>query len=272
MSILNQVQYIQDGIGHFPHLAESPIAHGFSWGPGSENMSYKYHEGDPTIITERSKVFLGSLGMNESCAVIVGSGKTPELVDINPESLATLNGGEAGRIVVAHSLFTTLRHQPLAIRPADCSTAVIHGLTGRGAPLVGIIHGSRSELDAGFSRIGVEHCKTHYGCEPENIHIGIVPSLKATRHKIGKEDVSRHVTNPTWSEHINYDDEGNAYLDGSGMAISQFMAAGIPSENIARYSVDTYDAAAAEEGFSHRYTTQHPGRRVGRFMVAVQID
>jgi copper oxidase (laccase) domain-containing protein len=272
VSALDEVQYVQDGIGHFPHLSGGPITHGFSWGPGSENMSFAYHEGDPDIIKERNRIFLGSLGMTDSHAVLVGSGKAPKLVDVNPDFIAALEDKDRNGVAVAHSLFTVLRHQPLAIRPADCSTAVVQGFTGEGVPLAGIIHGSRNELNAGFSRAGVEYCKAHYGCAPEDIRIGIVPSLRAERHRINREDVGRLVTVPAWDKHLTYDDEGNAYVDGAGMAISQFTAAGIPPENIAHYDVDTYASSATGEGFSHRYSTQHPGQRIGRFMVAVQIN
>jgi len=270
---LREVQYAAPGVGHFPLLsADGATSHGFTWGETSENMSYRQHDGDPDIIVQRNRQFLGARGMNASRVVIIEGCTEPQLIDVNPTYLSITPSSERGYFAPVYALFTKLRKQPLAIKPGDCSSVLLSGKTGDGEPLVGIIHATRGELSARLPIAAMQHIEKTYGCDPARTNIGLLPSISAENHAIWAEYIDDHIDDfEEWDGYLKYDEEGTAYLDAPGLGIKQFVEAGVRPENIELYDVDTYTAARKGEAFSHRYTT-HTGQRPGRFMTAIQIN
>jgi hypothetical protein len=280
VSVLDDIRYVEPGVGYFPLLGEAQSLHGFTWGPTSENMAYRLHDpdADPHDITRRNNDFLRSLGMmplNRAVVVealigVPGENKTP--VDITKTYLSNVSATERGIFDPSHLIFTTLPEQPLAIKPGDCSVSLVYGQTDRQEPVVGIIHASRNELAIKLPALAMRHLETEYGCDPSSLRIGVAPSLSKEHHVILAKDVAQHIPDMSiWSKHSSPDENGDIHLDVPGLLVAQFVDADVSPGNIQIYDVDTYDAAASGESFSHRFATMNQSNRVGRYMLAIQI-
>lgn len=270
----SEVHYLKTGIGFFPSFNNFPIKHGFSWGTDSPNMAYKWHKGDPNTITRFNNKFLNDLGMESlSHSVLMEAYANIDIVDVNNSFLSATKSTEKGRFTPTHIIFTTIPKIPIVLKTGDYTASLVYGITKEKQSLIGIIHSGRNELTAKIPQKGIEYMKNKYGCDPSTIQIGILPCLGVKNHFIKSEDISDRAKDlDAWNQHMDKDNQGNVFLDMQQSLLSQFVDAGILSNNIEIYKIDTYEAAIRGESFSHRFavTNQLPERN-GRFMISIQL-
>lgn len=277
-SVLTQIQYQKPNVGYCPSFVNLPILHGFSWGKDTPNMAYKWHQGDPSLVTERIEAFLHSLGMASLPQTLVIEAYTDpgkEIVDVTSEYLATATSTSHGIFTAADCVFTTLPQVPITIKPGDCTASLVYGLTREGLPLVGIIHAGRHDLESLLPQKTIQHLTDRYGCDPRELSIGIVPNLGVAHHIIQEEDIE-HVLGKrrkVWERYsIPNIADGSVHLDDTSFLKDQYLQSGISPAHIEIYDIDTYTSARLGESFSHRYATATNQPHLnGRFIVAIQL-
>jgi copper oxidase (laccase) domain-containing protein len=271
---LKDVQYLAPGIGILPSFAELPVRHGFTWGASSDNMAYKQHLGDPSIITQRNERAFQTLGMSPVREAVVMEDLVMVYCDITPAYLKSKQITERGIFTSAHAVFTTLPEVPLVVKPGDCTVSLIYGVSQDQEPVIGMIHSGRNELGSEIPTKAINHLQETYGCDPTNVKVGILPSLGVENHLIRAEDTEKVIGETTiWDNYMNTSPNGDIYLDGPKLLVSQLKKSGIPGRNIELYDIDTYDAAKQGQSFSHRYATDtQTSDRMGRFLIAIELE
>lgn len=274
-TLLREVRYQMPNIACFPSFLGLPIRHGFTWGRGSMNMSYKWHIGEPDVITRRVEGFLRALHMAPRCEAIVLEVDSADLiVDVTQLHGGPIASTDDGRLTGAQAVFTDLPGVPVTIKPGDCLATLVYGRSVTGSSVVGIIHTGRKELESHFAQRAVEHVTHVFRCHLRDLRIGILPGLGVDSHVIQARDMDTVVGNrESWQDYTYSADRGSTFrLDAPRFLRDQYLRAGVLPHHIEAYDIDTFKAAQAGETFSHRYAlaTRQPERN-GRLMVAIQL-
>ena len=233
-----------------PLLKSQGIVHAISIGPASQNMSEFHLDTTREEITSRQEKFLAKNNLaplSQSFISIKPTNTLPHIVDI----ASPLSTGPT--IIEAEGLFTTLPDTPLIHRPADCPTAIIKAVTGSAERVLGIVHLGRPQINDRVLEAALEHLFKHYQVKPENIYIGIAPSIGPKYYFIkARDQLEKNFLDLAYWGKFATDDE----LDGEkiikvdvlGKILSILKNQGIPGSNIEAYghaeAVDTYTLAA----------------------------
>jgi copper oxidase (laccase) domain-containing protein len=158
--------------------------------------------------------------------------------------------------------------------------------------VVGIIHSSGISTNAGMPRYAIRHLVDSLGVDPSSIRIGLTPGVSSDNFFLTEEDnavsideegkindqwaLRKNIVDRNWKHHIEKRNmvQGpyqKRHVDITKATIMQFLEEGILPENIQAYDVDSYKAAEKGESYSNRYTSEHSGKRPGRFILAVQL-
>lgn len=266
---LTEVQYLHDGIGHFPSFPRE-VLHGFSWGK-MENMAYAWEQ-DAHAVTARINAFFEKLDMHLNHRALTSEAYSEnDILDADEESIALLeNRGDRGIFTSAHAIFTQLPHHQIVIKPGDCFVTLCCGISENGQHTIGMIHSGRKEINRRFPSYALSHFLEKYHLQPSSVRLGIVPGLGRDNHTVGVDYYST-LDASVWEPHTLpcEDTEDKVRLDGLGCLIDMYTRLIHPSA-ITAYDIDTHEAASRGEAFSHRYASS-TGTPNGRNIVAIQL-
>ena len=261
------------GFRMFQHL---PLLHGFTYGRGSQNMSYKWEPGFTDEVTreeaiarvkQRIENYLLSLGMSsiiDSVFLQALSGDT-RIVDISKNILRISEHNDRGYFIPGGAAFTTLPRVPIMITSGDCHTLTIFATNRLGIPVTGLIHAGRRELDAQLPGEALAHLITYYSCDPLSIFIGIVQGIGPENHVIQEKDIHHAIQNHAmWQPYMQKKESGNFHLDNLSLLLEQIKSVYIPGKNIEAYAADNVVLAQNGKSFSHR-------ARQGRILITTQL-
>lgn len=275
--VLKEIVTMQGTIGTFEIFRGLPILHGFSW-ENPQNLSYSREPGYPEekalqAVRGRIVEFLNSMKIDGSSAVLAQAipGQTG-IVDITDTSILEDHGIQGRFTPEGNASFTTIPGLPLYTTMGDCTQTIFYCERKGLPPVVGLIHAGRTEVDKQFPMAAIRHAIERYGLDPEEIKLGIAPSLEPSHHEIQANDYSKIITNSeAWQPYILHPtQDGPYYVDVRSNLADQYMTMGVLPENIELYLTGTYDSAGKNRGFSHR-RSRHENSPLYRFGMAVQI-
>lgn len=262
------------------------LKHGISLGPGSQNMAESFDKDNIPKVIQRIEDFLHTVEMaplSEAFLLLPSRPGEPELVDITQKDVENAkkrpvvrNDIETG--VHASAIFTDTEGTPLLCKPADCPVVILVGVGANGQSVLGLIHSGRAETNALIPLQSVEHMRNFYGCKPEDVAVGIAPSIGKNHYFIKQKDatiINRAVwENFTVRRFIS--GEERLYLDILGNIILQLKACGVDASQIQAYGneVDTFELAGKNppEAYSQRYSNATgDASKSGRILVAAQL-
>ncbi len=265
MRNLNKIQYIKPNIGHFPNL--SPIInHGFSWGANAKNMSFKY--GKNSEVRENIKEFLKKLEMGDIYhSFNILSQHKDKIIDIKEKNYKPSPNGV---MLKCDAAFTSLPKTTITVKPADCTTAIVHGKNSD-TEIIGIIHTGRHGVQAELPKKAVKHILKEYGIKPHKITLAIVPSIS----KESKKFIHTQELDPKIWDGFIKKENGYYHILETELALKQYKKAGIIDKNISIYNVDTYQGAKDGVCFSNALEYELAQKNIpikkGRFIVAIRM-
>lgn len=270
MNIINEIQYIKPNIAHFSDLGPRAI-NAFSWGNNTDNMAYTF--GDVNDVYKRNVRFFQEAGFcHPRDSINIIPEHRDRIVDIDSNSLRGLEQKRTGMTITADAIFTTIPHQAITVKPADCATVFVYAELSKSETLVGIVHTGWRGVDQELPLKAIAHVVKKYNTEPSAIHIALLPHIS--------KDYRTYENIDAFSNLKKYgsfmEKRGELYhFDESGCALFQFRAAGIPDENIIVYKIDTYTEAQQGRTFSQKLNVNE--KRLGqptvegRFIGAIAI-
>lgn len=272
---LMSMEYRAPGLGYFPML-EGKVRHLITWGPYSRNMSDILGP-EREMSRQRTRDAMREGGMvDASCSMRIATTtlREPQIVEVKGDMFEGRRRDADELETQDNFIYTTEPNIALMVKPADCTVSIIYGTAPDGRKVVGLLHAGRRELDIQLARRAIEHLE-NLGFAPEDLFIGVAPSINADRYFIRSQDrgLLPHVQDWIQRGRLREDKgEGRIYLDTLGYLADQFTESGVQADRIQPYGIDTLQAAEQGEGFSQRYAslTQNP-RNNGRFLVAAQL-
>ncbi len=263
MKILKEVQYIKPNIGYLPGLSQF-VNHGFSWGKPAKNMSFKY--GKNSKVRNNIKKFLKELNMgNIYHSFNILSQHKDKIIDIKSQDYKP---NPNGIMLKCDAAFTTLPDVTITVKPADCTTAIVYGKNSSNK-IIGLIHSGRRGVQVELPLKAVKHINKAYGIKPNEVKIGIVPSI-SKESKIFEH--IRELDTNIWDGFIEKKN-GKYHVMETELALKQYKEAGVQDKNIFLYDVDTVQGTKDGLCFSQtlEYKAEKKGLpfRKGRFIVAV---
>ncbi len=273
-----QAYLVKRNIAGFKLFKNSDFLHGFTYGKGSQNMSYKWEPGYSDEATKseaidrvkhRIEQHLAILGMEDitkSIYLQALSGDT-RIIDLSTATIALSEKTDRGIFIPGGALFTTLPRIPVLMTSGDCHTLTVHAINRFGIPVIGLIHAGRRELDAELPRISLAHLISYYACDPLYITLGIVQGIGPDNNIIQPEDISNELKNfSMWEPYIiQHTTNGPYHLDNLRLLFDQIKSVYIPGKNIEAYTSDNVVLAQNGMSFSHR-------ARKGRIMISAQLQ
>jgi len=256
---LTNVIYGAVNVGVIPILVPH-VTHGFSWGKGSKNMSYRYGEKDSVAQAEEEFFGRGLFSRKNGTAVMSPEHGT-KIVEVSCKDQSLHD-------IPCDCLITKEKHLTLTVKPADCSIVII--TTPREHPhrFVALVHAGRKGVDQNLAEKTVKYIASRMHVPADELLIGIAPSITKKNYFIKHRD---ELENPNVWKGFTEERDNLFYLDMMGIIRRQFVEAGVRESNIMQYHIDTFDAAKNGEAFSHRYWKINKEGNDGRFMVAVEL-
>ncbi len=283
VSYLSQIQYLKDfenKVGYFPileNLTGKPVLARFSYGKYAPNMSSVFFDsakGESELTGERNtRDFLKSQGFNLNAISIRGKFQGTE-AQIEEVSLETL---DEKNVVVGNLIFTRDPRITLFIKPADCPVAVIYCKDENGNSLLAIDHSGADATNSGITLQGLLYLNEELGVDLAKATVAIFPSISQENFYITNTPEKRGngIIEKNWGEFISpkkrNDQKEKRFVDITSALEMQAIKAGIKSENIQAYRVNTYQDAIDKNAFSRRYSNDHGGIRPGAQILAVML-
>jgi copper oxidase (laccase) domain-containing protein len=257
----------QDEIARFPILEGEPVLAGFSWGKKAPNYAEGY-ESDPLVARERTHNFLSSVGLvlpPHTVQIFPGAKDSAEILEVTEDMIdafapSQLTRPESEREALqTKANFVVIRKKGFSaiLKPADCWSAVVSSVDGEGRPLVGLAHWGRAEQESLQPTKAMLYLES-LGCARENTKIGIMPGIKKDNYFIKEAELGILLPRADrWGRNLELktvEGEERVYLDLEGYLLQQLQNF-VPPKNIQIFDIDSYKAAQAGVGFSHRRFT-----------------
>lgn len=263
-----------------PLLERLGIPHAISIGPAVKNMAQAYEQ-SLDILYKREEAFLATNKLSPLKKGVISIVPDPGNPKIRTISSQDLIDEKSGIKIQADCLFTTALGIVLIHKPADCPTAIIKAVSKDGSVILGIAHLGRPQVNDRITEQVLTYLSEQFNCMPEDIFIGISPSIGPKYYWIKQADQDL-IDRNYWKEFAEadtIDGGGIIRIDVLGKILSILAEYKIPDTNIQAYghaeAVDTYALAKLDppHAFSHRYATNtNQPERNGRIMVAAQLS
>jgi polyphenol oxidase len=226
---------VSDVLG-LPALAAEPgLVHGFST---LALGSMRRPDGAPPVTPER-RAFARRLGVDSDRLTTVGA--------IHGTKLARVDE-PAGGVPNVDGLLTDRPGLPLLATFGDCCPLVLYDPRRRA---VALCHAGRRGTAAGIAARAVRELGDEYGCQADDVVVGIGPSVCQTCYDVGDE-----VATQFDGVGLRRDGPGRWLLDVAEVNRAQLVAAGVRPERIHRHAACTRESPELP---SHR--RDHDGRR-----------
>lgn len=287
-SILTEVGYVEgfeDYAARFPILDDlegSPLRAAFSHGCLSPNMTESPALADrkkgetPDRNRHHKLEFLQRLGFSLPPDLVTTTGK----FDGNHRHIRIIETAkDYGHLdrelkLQEDSVVTNNPNITLAIPPADCPVGVMYGVGKDKTKWVGLDHMGKECVNGGMGTMTINFWKDQLGVDPSQIFIGIAPGMQG--FWASEEPERGVIIDRNYGKYINrrsftVGEKQKRVIDLGRASIRQYILAGVNPQNIQFIDIDTYTAAQRGESYSHRYSSEHGGERIGRFLIAVQL-
>jgi copper oxidase (laccase) domain-containing protein len=267
--IYRKIQYLHKNIGYFPELYPY-VNHGFSWGKNAGNMQFS--SGDVVSVRQNVQGFLEKMEMGDIKDTFNMIPEHKDSIVILDNTLQrTLPRRRFGKPIKCDAIITELPQVTLTVKVGDCTTTIIFARLKGGKDVISIVHTGRRSAEINLPKKVITTIHKKYNCDKYKIFIGIIPHLFKRNRKF--EHIQNIKNKTIWKGFIEKKN-GYYYIDETGLVLSQYKEAGIPSKNISVYHVDTFKAAQDGKTFSYKYhlEMQKRGKQVpeGRFIAAVR--
>ena len=162
------------------------------------------------------------------------------------------------------ALMTNISGRVLCVTTADCIPLII---LDRLAHTIAVIHAGWRGLADGIIPGTIGRLKSEYNCQPENLFVGMGPSISAKHYEVGSdvlekiEQVTGNLNQITFSS----PSKGKAFLDLGNIAKFQLLSEGISETNIEISGICTFDNT------SDFYSARKEGFNTGRFCTGIMI-
>lgn len=236
---------------------------------------------------------VGTTNVSEENQTLVVSSSDPEVIEKRQLNLQ------------ANFVYTRDPNMVEVIKQADCPVVIGYCQDKYGNDIAFIDHMGADAKNAGISRQGLLYLRDELGVDLSKVKVAVLPGVSKQHYDISNEPERRGngIMEENWKEFIDpkYPDyivDGllmtdpnfhnmtpeqkearrqeiingqKRHVDILEATIVELLEAGVLAENIQAISVDSYEAAEKGESYSHRYTTEHSGKRKGRIITAVQL-
>jgi YfiH family protein len=247
-------------IGHFVSTRNG----GRSKAPyDSLNLSFNVGD-DPEKVLKNRKLLTGTLGIpltNLTTAKQIHDGHVKIVSDALRGKGST---NHKGAINATDAMVTNAPNICLMVLLADCVPILFCDPSKR---VIGVAHAGWRGTLRFVAHNTVKVFREDFGCSPEDIVVGIGPSIGPCCYQVGREVVSRveHVLG-TGQDCIRHESaNGRRYFDLWTANLKQLLQAGIPERNIELAKICT--GHHPKLFFSHR----HEKSKTGRFGAGIVI-
>ncbi|MBZ0301573.1 MAG: peptidoglycan editing factor PgeF [Anaerolineae bacterium] len=176
---------------------------------------------------------------------------------VHSADVVLADGPVRGRrwLALADAMVTDRSDTPLSMRFADCVPLLFHDPTHG---VIGMAHAGWRGTVQGVAANTVRHMMEAYGCQPQDVQVGIGPSIGPDYYQVGEEVVAAVVDYFGTTDGLIRRDlaDGTAYLDLWAANRLDLERAGV--EQIETAGLCT--ASNTEEWFSHRAEKGRTGR------------
>ena len=222
----------------------------------SLNLSFNVGD-DPEKVLENRKLLVGSLGIpltNLTTAKQIHKGN----IKIVSEELRGRGSIDyKGAINATDAMVTNVPNICLMICLADCVPILFHDPSKK---VIGVAHAGWKGTLRLVAKRTVEALQEHFGCTPQDMVVGIGPSIGPCCYQVGQEIVSQvgHVFGTRQDCIRNESADGKGYLDLWTANLKQLLHAGIPERNVEMAKICTCDHP--NFFFSYRHKKGEAGR------------
>lgn len=255
---LKQVGPIQ--VVTFPHLS---VPHGCSTRVGgvspapydSLNMGFTVPD-DPAAVWENRRRFAACLGQeNLTWYLSMTHGKEVARIDVKPP-VPDAKVTAPRPLYPADACITNVPGVPLNLTIADCVPVFFHDPKTRS---IGLAHAGWRGTVAGIVKETVAAMSSAYGSRPDDVLVGVGPSIGPQKFEVGPEVVSEfRQAFPQNPELIVEGEGGKALIDLWRANCLMAFAAGVPEANVVVSGWCT--VSHPELFFSHRRDRGRTGR------------
>ena len=249
-----------EGISHFV----STRIGGHSSPPyDSLNLSFNVGD-DPEKVLKNRKLLAGTLGIpltNLTTANQIHDGH----VKIVSEALRGEGSTDyKGAINATDAMVTNVPNICLMILLADCVPILFFDPSKR---VIGVAHAGWKGTLRFVAQNTLKVLRDHFGCSPQDIVLGIGPSIGPCCYQVGQEVLSQveHVFGTRKDYIRNESANGKGYFDLWTVNLIQLLQAGIPEKNIEMAKICTCDHP------NLFYSYRHEKGKTGRFGAGIVI-
>jgi len=200
---------------------------------------------------------------------------TPEhkanIVLITHDKYERIPSTKYGKVVHADAVFTQLPDITLSLKVGDCTTTIIYA-EDKNEHITGIIHSGKAGVELELPRKSIQYLKDTLKYPLESVKVAFIPHLNKNNRILDNLDwISNNAIWKGWIEPI----DDRFMVDEEGLALNQYIQAGIKENNIYYYDIDTFEANKQNQTYSHKYAVEmeKSGTPIeeGRFLVAVRL-
>lgn len=235
------------------------------------SLNLAFHVGDDagTVLENRAKLS-SALGVEPESLTV------PEQVHKTKISLVkTAHRGrgaitEDDALPKADAMVTNVPEIPIMVMIADC-VAVSFFDSKRN--VIGLAHAGWQGTLSRISELTLKKMENTFGCEPEDILVGVSPSIGRDHYVVGQEVLDAYIEEfgrGVAQEFVQEDMDGTCYLDLWAANEYQIRELGVPGDNIQIAEMCT--ACHVEDFYSHRQEDGKTGRVAAVMMLHSETD
>lgn len=213
------------------------------------NMSYTY--GDTNQVSKNRERFLYAQGISELCA---------EMRVTHGADICEIDRAGSDTEVYACDALITQTTTPLFLVTADCFPCVMWSAK---AHVVALLHLGWKPTHERLPEKVIRYMCKHMGVSPKDISIAFGPGISKASYVV-TDASQRH--DARWEPFL-HDTSLGTEVDIEGYAIEQCVGSGVPRDQIALSTIDTYTSS---DYFSHVRSKQ-TGEAEGRFATVVHL-
>jgi len=229
----------------------------------SLNLSFNVGD-DPEKVLENRKLLVGSLGIPLTSLTTAKQIHNDNIKIVSEETRGRGSIDHKGAINATDAMVTNVPNICLMILLADCVPILFYDSSKRA---IGIAHAGWKGTLQSVAQKTVKGLREEFGCLPQDIVVGIGPSIGPCCYQVGQEILSRveDVFGTKQGFIRNGSEDGKGYFDLWRANIEQLLQARIPEKNIEVAKVCT--CHHLDLFFSYR----HKKGKTGRFGAGIFI-
>lgn len=225
-------------------------------GPPYAALNLGLHVGDdPAAVIENRRRLGAALGADFDrltfCAQVHGA----ELAVVGEERIGAGRLELTDAIQHADGLIVTQPGVLAVVLSADCVPLLLYDPERH---VGAAVHAGWRGTAAGMARRAVRLLQEQCGCAPEDLRVGLAPSIGPCCYQVSREVAEQIATTLPYSEPVTVARAGAWYADLPAANRQQLLAAGVRDEHIEASGICT--SCRAEEFFSERKLGRPTGR------------